>query len=85
MLYRYRGSPGGMMLIKKPILRGLTERLKIKLFDNTKLHFSICFTVGMRYWICQHRRLYKIFGFQVLLLVQAKYVAKLQHEASISR
>lgn len=72
------------MLINKPILRGVTERLKIKLFDNTKLPFSKYFIGRMQYWFYQHKRLYKIFGFQVLLLVLTKYLAKLQHEARIS-
>lgn len=72
------------MLINKPILRRVTEKLKIKLFDKSKLHFSNYFIERMQYWICQHKRLYKIFGFQVLLLVLTKYLAKLQHEARIS-
>lgn len=72
------------MLINKPILRRLKERLKIKLFDSAKMHFSKYFIGRMHYWICQHKRLYKIFGFQVLLLVLTKYLAKLQYEASIS-
>lgn len=62
------------MLINKPILIGVTERLKIKVYYNAKMHFSKHFIGRMQYWICQHKRLYKIFGFQVLLLVLTKYL-----------
>lgn len=71
------------MLINKPMVKGVTERLKLKLFDNAKLHFAKYFIGRMQYWIGQHKRLHRIFGFQVLLLVLTKYLAKLQHETSI--
>lgn len=71
------------MLINIPRLRGVTERLKIKVYDNVKVHFSKYFIEKKPYWICQHKRLCKIHGFQVLLLVLTKHLTKLQHQASI--